>query len=45
MNRDKKADANLAKHGVSFEDGSTVFGDSLNGASEPGSSARAWPHL
>ena len=27
----QKAEANLAKHGVSFEDGSTVFGDSLAG--------------
>ena len=27
----KKAEANLAKHGVSFEDGSTVFGDALAG--------------
>ena len=27
----KKSAANLAKHGVSFEDGSTVFGDPLAG--------------
>jgi len=27
----KKAEANLAKHGVSFEDASTVFGDPLAG--------------
>jgi len=27
----KKAEANLAKHGVSFEDASTVFGESLAG--------------
>ena len=27
----KKADANLAKHGVSFEDASTVFSDPLAG--------------
>ena len=27
----KKAEANLGRHGVSFEDGSTVFGDSLAG--------------
>ena len=27
----KKAAANLAKHGVSFEDGSAVFGDPLAG--------------
>ena len=27
----KKADANLAKHGVSFEDASTVFADPLAG--------------
>jgi len=27
----KKAKANLAKHGVSFEDASTVFGDPLAG--------------
>jgi uncharacterized DUF497 family protein len=27
----KKASANLAKHGVSFEDASTVFGDPLAG--------------
>jgi uncharacterized protein len=27
----KKAEMNLAKHGVSFEDASTVFGDSLAG--------------
>jgi uncharacterized DUF497 family protein len=27
----KKARANLAKHGVSFEDASTVFGDPLAG--------------
>lgn len=27
----KKSEANLATHGVSFEDASTVFGDSLAG--------------
>ena len=27
----KKAATNLAKHGISFEDGSTVFGDPLAG--------------